>query len=110
VLHRDSAGGQALPRLHVDALAESTALRTIERLTWKDKDTVTYGLTIDDPKIFTWAWEQEFEFKVRNDGDKAGSTSTSAKGTIAAPAASAWAIEAVAYSRSSSLTPTFGGL
>jgi hypothetical protein len=27
----------------------SDALRTIERLTWKDKDTITYGLTIDDP-------------------------------------------------------------
>jgi hypothetical protein len=50
----------------------SDALRTVERLTWRDKDTIAYAMTIDDPKIFTRPWGQEFEIKVRNDWDKDG--------------------------------------
>jgi len=40
--------------------------------TWKDKDTIVYGLTIDDLKIFTRAWGQAFEIKLRADWDKDG--------------------------------------
>jgi len=53
-------------RMHSDALV------TTERLRWKDKDTVSYSLTIDDPKIFTRPWGQDFEIKVRKDWDKDG--------------------------------------
>jgi hypothetical protein len=53
-------------RMHSDALI------TTERLRWKDKDTISYALTIDDPKIFTRAWGQDFEIKVRKDWDKDG--------------------------------------
>lgn len=50
----------------------SDALRTLERIRWKDKDTISYQLTIDDPKIFTAPWSQDFEFKSRPDWDKDG--------------------------------------
>ena len=39
----------------------SDALHTIERIRWKSKDALSYELTIDDPKIFTSPWKQEFE-------------------------------------------------
>jgi hypothetical protein len=50
----------------------SDALRTIERMQWKDANTVSYELTIDDPKIFTAPWKQDFEFKSRPDWDSSG--------------------------------------
>lgn len=53
-------------RMHSDALI------TTERLTWKDKDTISYVLQIDDPKIFTRPWSQEFEIKAKPEWDKAG--------------------------------------
>jgi hypothetical protein len=50
----------------------SDALRTVERITRKDATTLTYHLTIDDPKIFNSAWSQEFEMKLRPDWEKLG--------------------------------------
>src|SRR5579884_2348271 len=34
----------------------SDALRTIEHIQWKDPSTISYQLTIDDPKIFAGQW------------------------------------------------------
>ena len=42
----------------------SDALHTIERLRHTDAATVAYEITIDDPKIFTRAWSQEFQMKL----------------------------------------------
>ncbi len=50
----------------------SDALRTIERISFKDGNTLSYRLTIDDPKIFTAAWSQDFEMKLRPDWDVTG--------------------------------------
>ena len=50
----------------------SDALRTIERIRWKDANTLSYQLTIDDPKIFAAAWSQNFEMKARPDWDATG--------------------------------------
>jgi hypothetical protein len=50
----------------------SDALRTVERIRWKDADTLSYQLTIDDPKIFVAAWSQDFEMKARPDWDGTG--------------------------------------
>lgn len=50
----------------------SDAMRTIEHLKWKDQNTISYQLTIDDPKIFTAPWSQEFQIKSRPDWDKTG--------------------------------------
>src|SRR5665213_1192843 len=44
----------------------SDALRLIERIHWKPGNTaLSYSLTIDDPKIFTAPWTQEFEMKAK---------------------------------------------
>lgn len=48
----------------------SDALKTIEHIRWKDNDTLDYVLTIDDPKIFTAPWSQEFTMKIRPDWEK----------------------------------------
>ena len=54
-------------RMHSDALV------TTEHIRWKDNGkTLSYLLTINDPKIFTAAWSQEFEMKLRPDWDKTG--------------------------------------
>jgi len=53
-------------RMHSDALT------TTERLEWKDKDTISYLLTIDDPKIFTRPWSQLFQIKAKPEWDKVG--------------------------------------
>ena len=53
-------------RMHSDAMV------TTERLKWKDKDSISYVLTIDDPKIFTRPWSQEFEIKAKPEWDKVG--------------------------------------
>ena len=50
----------------------SDALRTIEHIRWKDNATLSYQLTIDDPKTFTAAWTQDFEMKAHPDWDSAG--------------------------------------
>jgi hypothetical protein len=50
----------------------SDALRTTERMTWKDSGAVSYKLTIDDPKTFSAPWSQDFEFKAKPEWDKTG--------------------------------------
>jgi hypothetical protein len=50
----------------------SDAFHTIEHIRWKDASTISYQLTIDDPKIFTTSWSQDFEMKAKPDWDKAG--------------------------------------
>jgi len=50
----------------------SEALRTTERIRWKDAKTLSYSLTIDDPKIFTSAFTQEFTMKAKPEWDKVG--------------------------------------
>ncbi len=50
----------------------SDAMRTIERLQFQDASTLSYVLTIDDPKIFTKAWSQAFTIKARPDWDSTG--------------------------------------
>ncbi len=50
----------------------SDALHTTERMKWKDAATISYQLTIDDPKIFSAAWSQDFEMKARPDWEKMG--------------------------------------
>lgn len=50
----------------------SDAMRTVERFRWKSADTISYQLTIDDPKIFERPWSQEFEIKPRPDWDSMG--------------------------------------
>lgn len=45
-------------RMHTDAY------HTIERIWFTDADTVSYELTIDDPKIFTRPWSQTFEMNL----------------------------------------------
>jgi len=42
----------------------SDALHTIERLRHLDSTTVSYNITIDDPKIFAKPWSQEFQMKL----------------------------------------------
>jgi hypothetical protein len=53
-------------RMHSDALT------TTERMRFKDKDTISYVLTMDDPKIFTKPYSQEFEIKSKPDWEKDG--------------------------------------
>jgi hypothetical protein len=50
----------------------SDALRTTERIHRKDDKTLSYQLTIDDPKIFTRPWSQDFEMKARPDWEQQG--------------------------------------
>jgi hypothetical protein len=50
----------------------SDALRTIEHIRWKDAKTLSYLLTIDDPKIFSAPWSQEFTIKARPDWEPTG--------------------------------------
>jgi hypothetical protein len=42
----------------------SDQLHFIERLRYSDPTTVSYQVTIDDPKIFTAPWSQEFQMKL----------------------------------------------
>ncbi len=53
-------------RMHSDALV------TTERITFKDKETIQYVLTMDDPKIFEKPWSQEFEIHAKPEWDKVG--------------------------------------
>ena len=50
----------------------SDALHTVERIRWKSKSALSYDLTIDDPKIFTKPWSQEFEVIAKPEWDKIG--------------------------------------
>ena len=50
----------------------SDAMRTVERISRKDATTLKYQLTIDDPKIFTAPWSQEFEMKLKPDWEQMG--------------------------------------
>ena len=50
----------------------SDALKTTERISWKDPKTLSYVLTIDDPKIFTAAWSQDFTMTLKPDWDQMG--------------------------------------
>ena len=50
----------------------SDALHTIEHIRWKDASTVDYQLTIDDPKIFSAQWTEDFTMAARPDWDKLG--------------------------------------
>ena len=50
----------------------SDALTTIERIKWKRAAAISYELTLDDPKIFTRPWSQEFEIQTRPEWDDAG--------------------------------------
>jgi hypothetical protein len=51
-------GGVGESRWHSDAL------HLTERLRFSDPTTVLYTVTIDDPKIFTAPWSQEFGMKL----------------------------------------------
>ena len=53
-------------RMHSDALV------TTERLQWINKSTISYKLTIDDPKIFTRPWGQDFTIAAKKDWEKDG--------------------------------------
>lgn len=48
----------------------SDALRTVERISWKDSKTLAYQMTIDDPKIFTAPWSQDFTMTLHPDWDQ----------------------------------------
>ncbi len=50
----------------------SDAFHTIERLSWKDDNTILYQFTVDDPKIFTKPWSQDFQMVLRPDWEKQG--------------------------------------
>jgi len=49
----------------------SDALHTIERLKWEGNK-LSYQITIDDPKIFTRSFSQDFELTLRPDWDQLG--------------------------------------
>jgi len=53
-------------RMHSDALT------TTERIHRKDATTLSYKMTIDDPKIFTQPWSQDFEMKAKPEWEKMG--------------------------------------
>jgi hypothetical protein len=53
-------------RMHSDALTTS------ERIHRKDATTLSYKMTIDDPKIFTQPWSQDFEMKAKPEWEKMG--------------------------------------
>jgi len=50
----------------------SDALRTIERMSWKSPTTLAYTITLDDPKIFTQPWSQEFQIAAKPEWDTQG--------------------------------------
>ena len=59
----DTIGLKEWP-LSASNLWHSDALHTIERLRHTDPTTVSYEITIDDPKVFTKPWSQEFQMKL----------------------------------------------
>ena len=50
----------------------SDAFHTIERLRRTDANTISYQLTIDDPKIFAASWSEDFEMKLHPEWDAVG--------------------------------------
>jgi hypothetical protein len=50
----------------------SDALKTTERFKWKDGKTISYRLTMDDPKIFTKPWSKEFQIIAKPEWDQVG--------------------------------------
>jgi hypothetical protein len=50
----------------------SEALRTTERLSRVDANTISYRITIDDPKIFTQPWSEDFVMKARPEWERVG--------------------------------------
>ena len=50
----------------------SDAMKTIERIKYKDAKTLSYNLTIDDPKTFVGPWSQEFTIRARPEWEKTG--------------------------------------
>jgi hypothetical protein len=50
----------------------SDALKTVEKIHRKDATTLSYQMIIDDPKIFTQPWSQDFEMKARPDWEQQG--------------------------------------
>jgi len=50
----------------------SDALHTIERVHFVDDKTISYNLTIDDSKIFTAPWSEEFFMAFKPEWDKVG--------------------------------------
>ena len=50
----------------------SDALHTIERVRFVDDKTISYNLTIDDSKIFTAPWSEEFFMAFKPEWDKVG--------------------------------------
>jgi hypothetical protein len=53
-------------RMHTDAF------RTIERLRRVDANTISYEFTVDDQKIFTAPWTEQFEMKLNPEWEKVG--------------------------------------
>jgi len=53
-------------RMHTDAF------HTIERLTFKDRNTISYQFTVDDAKIFTRPWTENWEMKLHPEWAKVG--------------------------------------
>jgi hypothetical protein len=50
----------------------SDALKTTGHISWMDPKTLSYVLTIDDPKIFTAGWSQKFTMTLKPDWDQMG--------------------------------------
>jgi hypothetical protein len=50
----------------------SDALRTTERISWKDDKTLNYQMTLDDPKTFTKPWTQTFTMAAKPEWDSVG--------------------------------------
>ena len=50
----------------------SDAMRSIERMRFKSPTTLYYQITIDDPKIFSAPWSQEFQIMARPEWDATG--------------------------------------
>ena len=49
---------------HTEGHWHSDAAHVIERLRFMDRTTVSYKVILDDPKIFTAPWSQDFEMKL----------------------------------------------
>ncbi len=50
----------------------SEQFHTIERIQFKDRKTIAYQITIDDPKIFTRPWGEDMEMKLHPEYAKVG--------------------------------------
>lgn len=50
----------------------SDALKTTERLSWRDSETIAYQIMIDDPKIFTQPWSQDFTITAKPEWNRDG--------------------------------------